>query len=534
MRNPSGQTLSIWTDTVPRFSASHVGDPRKCDVCVIGGGIAGLTTAYLLQTSGRNVTLIERNEIATGESGRTTAHFASSLDDRYFHLEDLHGEKNSKLLAESQVEAIKLACSIIEKEKISCDVSQVPGYLFCGPEHDESYLEKEYVAALRAGLDVELVDSAVPSLSPGRWLLFRRQMQLHPAKYLQGLARAFVARGGELRQGVAVDSVKWARFDCAEIRLANGTEFDASYVVTATNTPFIDKFAMHTKQAAYRTYVIAAEVPRDSMRKALYWDTSDPYHYVRLENNDEQEFERIIIGGEDHKTGQDDSPEIRWSRLEAWARTHIPMLGKITHRWSGQVMEPVDGVAYAGMNPVDSPHSFIITGDSGNGMTNGTIGARIVADRILGIENRFAELYSPYRKNLMSSGEYLKENMNVAAQYADYFRGPESPSFADLARGEGAVMKIDGEKVAAYRDPAGRLKLCSAICPHLGAVVHWNAAERSWDCPAHGSRFDCEGHVLNGPANKPLEYKDTGVVGGLKRVKQPKVADDGKTSVPLG
>ncbi len=486
---------------------------RSYDVVVVGAGIAGLTSAYLLQREGLSVALYERNEVGSGESGRTSAHVSSAIDDGYERIIQIHGEKAARLAAGSQIKAITLIERIIAEESIECDARRVPGYLFLGPEHEPKVLDREYVAAMQAGLRVEMVDPLLKSFSPHPWLLFRNQLQFHPAKYLAGLANAFIRLGGVLHTRCEVKSVEWPEKTRALITVDDrATEHDspveAKFVVIATHTPFVDRLAIHTKQAAYRTYCIAAHIPRESLPNAFFWDTSDPYHYIRLERDSDEDFERVIIGGEDHKVGQDSSPEMHWKKLEAWARHRIHGLGEVTHRWSGQIMETVDGLGFAGRNPLDSDHSFVITGDSGDGLTNATIGARIVADQIQNRENPYAELFAPDRIRLTSSGEYLKENLNSFAQYTDHLHPSELDSVAELARGQGAVIRVDGKPLAIHRDLAGRLKACSAICPHLGAVVHWNAAERSWDCPAHGSRFDCDGKVLNGPAHVPLEMRN--------------------------
>jgi Rieske Fe-S protein len=284
----------------------------------------------------------------------------------------------------------------------------------------------------------------------------------------------------------------------------------ATAVVVATNTPVNDRFAIHTKQAAYRTYVIGVHVPRDSVPKALYWDTAQeaslangfgpiPYHYLRLQNVSPVQ-DLLIVGGEDHKTGQADDPEARWNRLEAWTRERFPMATDVTYRWSGQVMEPVDGLAFIGRNPADEPNIYVATGDSGNGMTHGTIAGILLTDLILGRENPWATLYDPARKSLRALGDFAKENLNVAAQYVDWAAAGEVKSAAEIAPGTGGVIRRGLKKVAIYRDEQKSLHEFSAICPHLGCIVAWNSAEKTWDCPCHGSRFDKLGTVINGPA----------------------------------
>jgi Rieske Fe-S protein len=304
-------------------------------------------------------------------------------------------------------------------------------------------------------------------------------------------------------------------------------------VVVATNTPINDRYVIHTKQAAYRTYVVGLVVPTGAVPPALYWDTaqdaesarhdkSAPYHYVRLQRlQGATDRELLIVGGEDHKTGQARDMHERWTALERWARLNFPMAGELTYRWSGQVMETVDGLAYIGRNPDDEPNVFVCTGDSGHGMTHGTIAGMLITDLILGRQNPWARLYDPSRVKLRAAGEFLAENLNVAAQYRDLVTSGDVASADELAPDTGAVIRSGATKLAVYRDPGGTLHAYSAICPHLKCVVQWNPGEKSWDCPCHGSRFTRFGEVINGPAMVNLSSAD------LPR-------DQGKVAAPVG
>jgi Rieske Fe-S protein len=259
-----------------------------------------------------------------------------------------------------------------------------------------------------------------------------------------------------------------------------------------------DIVTIHTKQAAYRTFVVGLPVSRGSVPRALYWDTPDPYHYVRLVPGTEGDV--LIVGGEDHKTGQEDDAEERFARLIAWTRERFPTTGDAVYSWSGQIMEPIDGMAFIGRNPGDARNVYIATGDSGNGMTHGTIAGILLTDLILGRDNPWATLYDPSRITLRAASEFAKENLNVAVQYADLVTGGEIDSTDQLASDTGAVLRRGLNKIAAYRDPNGQLHELSAVCPHLGCIVQWNSTEKTWDCPCHGSRFEAQGNVINGPA----------------------------------
>jgi nitrite reductase/ring-hydroxylating ferredoxin subunit len=272
--------------------------------------------------------------------------------------------------------------------------------------------------------------------------------------------------------------------------------------VVATNTPVNYLVALHTKQAAYRSYVIAARLPEPVTTPALYWDTEDPFHYVRVHRGPEEDGDVLLVGGEDHKTGQDDvGAHTRWSRLEHWARARFPELGPVVDRWSGQVMESMDGLAFIG-RVEDQRELFVVTGDSGNGLTHGTIAAMLLPELIGHREHGWADVYDPQRVRMRALGTFARENLNVAAQYTAW-AGPAA-AIADIPRNGGAVIRRGLSRIAVHRDAEGALHERSAVCPHLGCLVRWNDGERTWDCPCHGSRFDAYGKVLHGPASRDL------------------------------
>ena len=482
-----------------------LGGNASADVCVIGAGIAGLSAAYELVRRGRSVVVLDDGPIGGGETGRTTAHLANAIDDRYVTIERLHGERGAALAADSHTVAIDRIEAIAAEEQIDCDFERVDGYLVLGPGDDRRLLERECEAATAAGLaGVGLFEAApVAGVGEGACLRFPRQAQFHPLRYLMGLARAIERLGGRIHCGTHVTDV--ADGEPVTVTTAGGHTVTAADVVVATNTPVNNRFTIHTKQAPYRTYAVAFRIPRGAVPHALVWDTCDPYHYVRVQparadDGTPEPFEFLIVGGEDHKTGQEtDSIDERHGRLEQWARARYPAAGETVYRWSGQVMEPVDHVAFIGRNPGDA-HVYAHTGDSGMGMTHGVLGGILNADLVLGRENRWAPLYDPARRTLRSADEFLRENLNVAAQYGDWLSGGDVDRQAEIAPGEGAVVRRGLKKVAAYRAPDGTLHERSATCTHLGCVVAWNSLEKSWDCPCHGSRFDPFGRVLNGPA----------------------------------
>jgi glycine/D-amino acid oxidase-like deaminating enzyme/nitrite reductase/ring-hydroxylating ferredoxin subunit len=519
-RKPSRHSRSIWLRGMRRGTLPELTGDIATDVCVIGAGIAGLSTAYLLSREGKSVVVIDDGQIGGGQTERTTAHLTNALDDRYFLLEDLHGEEGARLAAESHTAAIDRIETIARHETIECDFERVDGFLFVPPGEAVELLDRELQAVRRAGLrGVELLSRPpLDTFDLGTCLKFPNQAQFHPLRYLRGLARAIERNGGRIftnAHAVAVEGGERAR-----VETKNGPVIKTQSVVVATNTPINDLIAIHTKQAAYTTYAIAARIAPGAVPHALFWDTGSsdhahpaPYHYVRLQRapasrpqtspRDEDEYELLIAGGEDHKTGQASDAHLRYARLEAWVRERFP-IDAVELRWSGQVMEPVDGLAFIGPNPMDKPNVYVATGDSGNGLTHGTIAGVLLTDLIMRRENAWSELYTPSRKPLGAVLDYASENLNAAGQYATWLTRGELATTDEIDPGSGAVIRSGLTKVAVYRDSDGVLHEFSAVCPHLGCIVAWNDFEKTWDCPCHGSRFDTEGRVLQGPANRDL------------------------------
>jgi glycine/D-amino acid oxidase-like deaminating enzyme/nitrite reductase/ring-hydroxylating ferredoxin subunit len=487
-------------------SQSRLKESIRTDVCIIGAGIAGLTTAYLLGREGRSVVVLDDGLIGGGMTGRTTAHLTNAYDDRYTEIEKIHGAEAARFTAQSHTRAIEKVGQIVATEKIECDFDWVDGFLFGDTPDSVDLLNEELAAAHRAGLvEVEKVERApLQSFNTGMALRFPRQAQFHPLEYLDGLAQEVKRSGGRLFGQTHATKIEGG--SDARVETSHGPVVTSEVIVVATNTPVNDRVAIHTKQAPYVTYVIGVRVPKGSITRALYWDTGDPYHYLRLQSEDR--YDVLIVGGEDHKTGQANDGNERYGRLAQWTRERFPQMLEVEYRWSGQVMEPVDGLAFIGRNPLDSDNVFIATGDSGQGMTHGTIAGMLLTDLIQGRANPWEELYSPSRVRVKALPEYASENINVAGQYADYVTAGDIKSETELRPGQGAIMREGVAKVAVHRDRAGNVHKFSAVCPHLGCVVGWNSTEQTWDCPCHGSRFSADGRVYQGPANTDLSTVD--------------------------
>lgn len=499
----SGATRSIWMRTADVPQYQPLADDITADVCVVGAGIAGMTIAYLLAREGRDVVVLDDGPVAGGETGRTTAHLSWALDDFYSRIERMHGAEGARMAAASHRRAVDLIEEIVRGEAIDCEFERLSGYWFAEDADGRGELDEELEAARRAGAgEVERLEQipGVPFRTAAA-LRFADQAQFHPLKYIAGLARAIIRDGGKIHCATHVADLV-AKSPRPAVRTESGHTVAAGAVVFATNSPVNDWVKMHTKQAAYRTYVVGIRIPAGSVGRGLYWDNLDPYHYVRLAEDAGGEV--LIVGGQDHKTGQADDQEERFDALVEWTRLHFPAAGEELYRWSGQVIEPNDYMAFIGRNPGDD-HIYIATGDSGNGMTHGTIAGMLITDLILGRDNRWEKLYDPSRKSLRAAPEFLKENLNVAAQYRDLVRRGEVASADAIAPDSGALIRDGARLLAVYRDADGGLHTRSALCTHLYCVVDWNDTEKTWDCPCHGSRFDRYGKVVNGPAIEDLK-----------------------------
>lgn len=516
----SGASESVWmtSELVRMYHPLHEGI-RDVDVCVIGGGISGLTTAYLLAKSGKQVVVLDDGPIASGETERTTAHLTSVMDRRYYELERIHGTENATLIAQSQRAAIEIIESIVIELKLDCDFQRVNGYLFLADGDARENLEKELETVQRLGFfGAEMVE-VLPFGLPVPAIKFPRQAQFHVLKYINGLCDAIESLGGQIFAYEHVDVI--ADGHPVTVKSKSGKTVEARALVVATNSPVSDWLKMHTKQAPYRTYAIGVNIEKGLVPDALYWDTAHPYHYIRLAPKDpihpeatevgsdsgheDRCEEMLIVGGEDHRTGEADDADERFAYLERWMRGKLPVSGPVVLRWSGQIYEPVDGLGFIGHDPAHGDNVYITTGSSGTGMTHGTISGVILTDLIIGRENLWAKVYDPARKPLKAPLTFLKENIASVAQYGKCLAPGEIASSDELAPGEGAIMRRGMQQVAVYRDETGHLHELSATCKHMGATVCWNSCEKTWDCPAHGARYDGNGQVLNGPANSNLD-----------------------------
>ncbi len=500
---PYAATLPYWSDSASVPTFPQIDRDVEVDVLVVGGGITGLTTAYLLLDSGTSVAVLERARCGQIDTGHTSAHLTMVTDTRLSELVRRFGRDHAQAVWDSGLAALAQIETIVQDRAIDCAFERVDGFLHApngATREDDQGFEEEATLANDLGFDATFVLD-VP-FAGGAGVRFDDQARFHPRKYLAGLVGAIRDEGG-----LIFEHSDAAEFDDDPLRVkANGHWVRARDIVLATHNPLVGTSnlaraaAFQTKLALYTTYVVAGLAPKGVVPDALYWDTADPYHYLRIEPHHDGDL--VIFGGEDHKTGQVADTTACYDRLEKDLGARVPGIS-LTHRWSGQVIETPDGLPYIGRM---ADHQYAATGFGGNGLTFGTLSGMMVSDAILERRNPWTELFDPGRAAIRHGlWDYIKENTDYPYYMVrDRFAGAEGKSLRSVKRGQGRIIERNGAKIAAYRDAHGAVTLRSATCTHMGCTVAWNPAERTWDCPCHGSRFTPKGDVISGPAESPL------------------------------
>jgi glycine/D-amino acid oxidase-like deaminating enzyme/nitrite reductase/ring-hydroxylating ferredoxin subunit len=493
----ASQSLWIASTRYPR--CEPLKRDLKVDVAVVGGGITGLTAAVLLAEAGRSVAVIEASRIAGGVTGYTTAHLTEVVDCSFGTLIGHFGEDGARLALAATRASLDRIAGFVRDRGIECGFRRVPGFYYTEAEDGEQDVRDEVEAARRLGLDAVFTREVGLPFETRCGLRLENQGRFHPRRYLLPLLKDLAAtRGCHVFEDTRVLDVNDGTPCVVETETGTVTAAD---VVMATHVP-LTKLFLQTKVAHYRSYVLACRIS-GAFPDGLFWDNEDPYHYLRLQESDGGPL--VIVGGEDHKVGQEDDTEARFAALLAYAKKRFKVRS-VKYRWSAQVAEPVDGLPYLGRHSASS-HVFVGTGYSGTGMTFGTLAAMIASDLILGRENPFARLFDATRVKPVAGGkEFVRENVDFPAHFVkDRLKKPEGESLRSVRQGQGKIVEVEGHKRAVFRDAAGAVHVLDPVCTHMGCLVQFNDAEQSWDCPCHGSRFSTDGAVINGPAVKGLE-----------------------------
>jgi glycine/D-amino acid oxidase-like deaminating enzyme/nitrite reductase/ring-hydroxylating ferredoxin subunit len=481
----------------------------KCDVLIAGGGITGLSAAWLLKSAGKRVAVLERSRIGSGDTGCTTAHLTQVTDGRVSKLVSTFGRDVARLVWEGEAAAINTIEQIARTVDADCNFRRIPAFVHLpidGKDQDAEALQEDARLANELGFAASLMPDVPHIEKPG--ICFPNQAKFHPLRYLRALAKAVDGDGSMIfEQSEAMEFSEKPRV----VKTEKG-QVECDYLVIATHVPLVGEAGLigatllQTKLAPYTTYAIGAQIPKGRWSEASYFDTADPYHYLRIDEGEGHDY--AILGGEDHKTGQADDVEERHARLEELLKKLVPSC-KVDHRWSGQVIETHDGLPYIGET---ASGQFAATGFSGNGMTFGTLAAMMACDAVCDRRNPWKEIFDVNRKKVQSAWDFVKENVDYPYYLVrDRLAAAGAASTDEVKRGEGKILRQGATRVACSRDEDGKLSSVSAVCTHMGCLVHWNPVERTWDCPCHGSRFLATGEVLAGPAESPLEPADAPV-----------------------
>ena len=497
-----GATISLWQDTVnAAYPESKKNTENFFDVVIVGGGITGITTALLLQKAGKRCLVAEAYNLCFGTTGGTTSHINTFLDTSYDVVQSHFGAGAAKLVAKATVASRDLYKQHVEEYNIDCGFEEKEGYLFAVDEQQAKELDKMYAASKEAGAAIDHAQEIPLPVAFTKAVVYHRQAQVHPTRYVQALAKAFEGLGGVILENCAVESVGNEN-DMLEVKTST-VPIKAKALVYATHIPPGINL-LHFRNAPYRSYAIAVRLNNDAYPDAVIYDMFDPYHYYRTQTIDGANY--LIIGGEDHKTAHEENTEACFNRLVAHAKKHFD-IASVTHRWSSQYFEPSDGLAYIGHLPGNPDNVYVATGYGGNGITYSHIAAVTIRDLILKGDSEYADLFKPGRvKPVAGFANFVKEGADAVAQFVGKrLHTGKIDVLAEIAPGEGRLVKYEGERIAVYKDETGKIYALNPVCTHAKCVVDWNGAEKSWDCPCHGARYNLDGEVITGPARRRLE-----------------------------
>ena len=496
-----GSLISLWQNEIPIYKPQNDPDTRLIyDVVIVGGGITGISTAFHLQNAGRKCIVIEANNLCFGTTSGTTAHLNTLLDVPYTRILKNFGKEDAELVARATTEAIDFIKTNISKYQIDCEFQDASAYLFSQTNEQTEELDEIYEACREVGLDVSYALSLPVTIDFEKTIEVRGQGKFHPVKYVYALAREFEKLGGVILQHTRVSGIEDTQGITVETDNGN---FRAANLIYATHIPpGVNLLQMRCEP--WRSYAISFTTTDNKYTQDLLYDMYDPYHYIRSQKINGKEY--LIVGGEDHKTGQNENAEASFLRLESYIRKHFNV-DEILFKWSSQYFEPADGLPYIGHLPGHPGNIFVATGYGGNGMTYSSVAAILLKQIMLEEDSPYIKLFDPNRiKPIAGFTTFVKQNVDALKNFmGKWFDKERLEQFAELAPGQAEVTKYNGEKLALYKDEHGELHALNPVCPHMKCLVAWNNAERTWDCPCHGSRFSCEGRVLTGPADHDLE-----------------------------
>lgn len=503
-----GKPESYWMDSTPETAYPALESDMSVDVAVIGAGIAGLCTAWELVRAGRTVAVLEADRIVGGVTGYTTAKLTAQHTLSYARIAGAQGEDAARCYALAQQDAVEHVARTAADLGIDCDFARRPAYTYTEMADEVGEIRAEAEAAAQAGLPASLVTATGLPYPVAAAVRVDGQAQFHPRRYLLGLADAITAGSGTIVENTRV--VDLDEGDPCRVATAQGYTVSARDVVVATHYPIFDRALLFTRLRPHRELVVAGPIDADRDPGGMYLTTADNLRSVRTAPTGDDGGRLLIVTGEKFTPGEGDVAD-RYARLIAWVEQRFPGV-PITYRWAAQDNATTDGLPYVGPLHPGAHHSWVATGFGGWGMSNGVMSGRLLAASIAGEELPWTKLFDPRRLNVVrEAGPILAAGAQVARHFVgDRLRRAPVRSVDELDPGDAAVLRIDGDRRAVYRDGGGNLHTVSATCTHLGCIVGFNDAETAWECPCHGSRFDVDGAVLHGPATRPLDRYDGG------------------------
>lgn len=496
----AGANPSFWMSGSASPAYPALTDDTTADVTVVGGGITGLTAALLLCQAGRSVVVIEMNRIGAGTTGSSTGHLDSYTDQTIRGLVRSVDEEKARVVLRAKRRAIDHIEKWDRELNLQSGFRRIPAWLYCEEQADVETLKIEYAEARRLGLAVDMQRHAPLPFGTALALMFPDQGRFDPLAYVRGLARAIGEANGRVFENTRAEKI-WEEDGKARVETNHGT-ITAGAAVLAGHAPLMGMFTVEPRATPYQSYVLGARVHND-VPDALYWDTAKPYHYTRWASDADPHL--LLVGGADHHTGVQIDTSERFRELDRYLR-HRYRVEAMTSHWSHEFFETADGLPYIGRVP-GYERVYMGAAYSGDGLTFGTIAGVLNSDLILGRENEAARVFDPGRIKPLSTVRRLTGNLLHMARHfvGDRLMGADFETIDQIAPGQGGLVNVDGERRAVYRDDHGELHMLSPVCRHMGCYVHWNSAEKTWDCPCHGGRYDALGNVIMGPPKHPLQ-----------------------------
>jgi glycine/D-amino acid oxidase-like deaminating enzyme/nitrite reductase/ring-hydroxylating ferredoxin subunit len=498
-------TISLWED-ITRRSTSYpmLEHDIEVDVAIVGAGITGITAAMQLIAAGKKVAILESGRVGSGTTGFSTGNLYVAIQPYFHTIENKFGLDTVKAVAQSRKLAIDLIEKVIQDRGIQCSFHRRPWYLYSINNENDTLVDKEIKTLHKADMQIDRVDAVPAPFKITRAARMDNQARFNPLQYVVALADDLRRQGCQIFENTTVENIE--EKDVCTLSTPQA-KVRAQQVFVATHVP---KGIHHTQflTAPYRSYVVAARLQNTAYPNANLWDTSKPHHATSTHSSTSEELDLLMVADSHHKTGQADDHREQYDKIETYLRQHYSV-DSIVYRWSAQHYQAADGLPYIGRTSWCSKHVYIATGYFADGLVYGTTAGVLVAEQILDQRSHWEKLYNPQRlKPFASATSFLKESINVFFEYLkDYPGHVDARDLSDIAKGEGKIISIDGEKCGAYRDDQNQLHIVSAVCTHMRGIVKWNNAEKSWDCPCHGSRFTVDGKVIEGPAILDLERK---------------------------